>query len=234
MPGIPTREHIVLLLSRTRYAREDMNEEEVVENANKLGVLPETMLEARLIARERSHLLQLELPKQLRFINRREKKYSYYSVTICMPQAVRKEIERYCERLRVHHCTFIRSITHKYLTGSWEPKEVYNQWLLSGKVYKITADTKIKTNMSYAAKQAITMRAEALRVYPETLLRTLILETMLGNFCSPGTYPYVARTQMFTDVQQYQTRFAQDSVSIPRRLDFGEPELPADLDASDE
>lgn len=69
------------------------------------------------------------------------------------------------------------------------------------------------------------MRAELRSSCVEQLGRSLLIETVNGNFGRPGELVYITGRQMFSDVFRYKVRFEEDPVDIPKTLDFAAHEL---------
>lgn len=221
------RDYIVSMLSRTAFAKRHFSEEKLEMISERLGVRIETLLEARLLYRERSTAIGSATGRLEEYHARRKNANSdYAAITLHLQQPAKEVVQRYAESRGINIPTLVRSILHHYLLGSWEPSQLHNSWFLPGLPAKYqkgsySKRTVINSSVTPAVREAFWMRAETLQSNIEELGRTLLIETVKGNFGRPGVLTVVTRKQLYTDINRYQVRFEEDPVQVPKHLDFG-------------
>lgn len=223
------RDYIVSMLSRTSYARNYYTDSQLDQLSDMLGVRLDTLLEARLTYRERATALGSASGRLEEYrARKKDSKSDYAALTLHLHPEAKKIVEHHAVGRGLNIPALFRSIVHHYLLGSWEPTQLYDAWFLPGLTEEYQRGrrekgqrTVINAAMTPAVREAFSMRAEMLSTTIETLGRTLLIETVLGNFGKVGTLSVVTRRQLYTDVSRYQTRFEEDPVQLLPHQDFG-------------
>lgn len=193
------RDKIVAELSRSRFAAGYHTPEEIVAQATKLGVLPETLTEACFLRRERSVTTGLQTLTPIEYFATHRKKLQEQShnariLSMFINPPVLALIEGEAERRQIERGKFIRGVVQHFLLENKDPPALYPSWaeivddVKGGKTVNLTY-------VSFAAAWVMTFHAERLRCTFNTLLRTIIINTLRGHFARHGeiVYPHSPR-----------------------------------------
>lgn len=203
------RDRIVAELSRSVFAAGYHTPEEIIAKSKKLGVLPETLAEACLLRKERSTTTGAHTLTPLeQYANRRKSilvdAKGTRLLTMCCNAPVLALIDAEVARRQLDRTRFIRGIVLHYLLNTVEPPVLYPTWaeinpsdVKNGKTTKMSA-------ISFAAGWVFTYRAERLRCTFNTLLRTLIINTLRGNYARHGEIEYpISPRHMPQNIHEY-------------------------------
>ncbi len=197
------RERLVEVISYSGYATRELKNLEAA--AAKLGVLPEMILEARMLAEHRKKVMLENRHGNLK-LAKRHRKFEVYTLDLEMPDAVYKLWMQHCEVRKITETTLLLSILHAYLLGSYEPPVETRHWTVFGEVHpksKIISSVRVRFNISYGMRMALVARAKSVGINPKVILRALVSKTMEGEFCRPGTFETIKRARVFSDPEAY-------------------------------
>jgi len=190
----------------TRYATVRLDDSEIDAVAKKIGVDPDLLLEVRAQALITLHSRGLSPP--LSNSGRRKKALDdalqrIHQFQIWFPRVVFQAWRAECEIRAVHPTTFLRSLIHFYLLGSWEPEPV-KHWAWEGKLYRFYKNERVSERavITHGAKRALMRRASLRGTQATNIVRALILGAMRGE---QQGLPLVTAGMMFDDESRYNT-----------------------------
>lgn len=207
------RELIIETIAHSGYASRIETKKSLEETAAYIGVLPETLIEAR----ERRNFRQLETGKDEKSGRISAGNYQYYTATYQLPHEVLIFWMEYSKKRGILPATFVRSAIHAYLQSDYEPEMPGSMIVVNGVPYSGNRKNG-KANITYAAKLLLEVRAQARNARTLTLLNAILVDVMNGKFCAPGTFELVGRSQMFSDPTRY--RAPTGSAGVPRNMTF--------------
>ena len=202
------RLRVVEMLLATPAARDPIPDDRIDEVAKRLGVDPDTLLEARIQYRVQRRREGLQIPMGQKRAGTR-----HYQLKCAMPEPIFKAWKAEAEVRGIESSALMRSLVHGYLLGSYEPANVIRGWRWRGKRYfseERTYERKHKKGYPYRERSLITMGAQrALKIRAErrgttalAITRALVLECIDGKHA--GIKIVDAQT-MYDDVTRYRT-----------------------------
>jgi hypothetical protein len=205
------REHLAEIISYTGYATRNLDS---VISAKTLGVLPELVDEAKAMAAKRREVAKFNHES----FKLKKKSAAYKSKTwlIDFPGGSWDAWLACCEQRKLKPTTFVLSVLHAYLMGSYEPVIETKHWIIKGEVYPRSRKYfhQLKVNITKSMHEALVERVKAHGDFGATgVTRALLCDVMNGKFCRPGTFEVVKRARVFTDRGVY----------IPRSVDPEQP-----------
>ena len=186
------RERLVAELSRLHFAAGHHAPEKILAQSKKLGVLPEVLLEACLLRKERATATGLRTLTPIEYFATHRDKLQQADIRILsmfINQDVMFLIKEEVARRQVDIARFIRAIVHFYLMSEADLPALYPSWaeivpnVKGGKTVNLT-------KVPYAAVWVMTYRAERLRCSFNTLLRTLIINTLRAGYAQHHEVQY--------------------------------------------
>lgn len=181
------------------------------EAATRLGVIPEVLLDARLLARRR----YIEAGRRPPDGPRKRAGSNHYQIEMLLPPDVFHAWKSEAEVRGVQSSVLLRSLLHAYLLGSFDPPFVQRYWKLHEVVYRLPNiqnwakehatryPYRERSLIPNGAKRALILRARRLGATPTAMARTLMILTMERKWAQPGTVEYVLASNMFDDENRY-------------------------------
>lgn len=187
----------------TKYARMAILDEQIDKVAERVGVQPDVLLEARALARirdaERGVMGAPRFTSELQARHRR-----LYEYHLPMPKVIHDEWKEECAFRVVESSTLLRSLIHHYLSTSYEPAETVRGWRRDGVrllVPKAVEHENLeRATVTQGAKRALHIRAQRRGATSIAVVRALVLETLAGGFRG---LPLVETKRMYDDEKRY-------------------------------
>lgn len=193
----------------TSYAL-GINDTEVDAIAERMGILPDVLLEARIMARSRRIEAGRAAPA-----GRKRAKSSHYQFELLFPPDVFEQWKQESENRGVLGSVLMRSLVHAYLSGTFEPDTISRHWEYRGIVYQLPHvhnwakehgrryPYRERTLIPNGARRALNHRANRLGVEPSILVKSLILLMMNNRWAHPGTIAMIDAANMYDDENRY-------------------------------
>jgi hypothetical protein len=175
-----------------------------------MGVLPDILLEARILVRKRRIDAGRVVPS-----GDKKAKSDHYQFELLFPQEVFERWTDECETRGVKGSALMRSLIHTYLMGSFEPEAIANVWEYRGIVYPMVDVHKWakehgrrypyreRSLIPQGARRALIRRADRLGVDPSMVVRSLILLCLNNRWAYPGTIGIIDSVNMYDDETRY-------------------------------
>lgn len=201
MVDVSIRKHLMGVISRTRYVRENNSDADIERICEELGIRPELFWEAT----EEYVRLRGKEPKIRGRQEQETQSYSYVTVQVHAPEVVLTAWDELAKRWGFSRTSLLRSVIHEYLTGDREPsaKSFQREWLHSGFSNPGVNNRTVKCNVTYGALQALNLRAAKYhKTTHSALTKALFQDVLAGCFAGPSI-KMVTRQQMFETAEDY-------------------------------
>lgn len=189
----------------TRWATLPVEDAEIDALAQRLGVQPDVLLEARAEAKI------LQSKNGLRIASARPDESGrfkrYYQFHLFMPPPVYKAWLEECAYRELRGPVLLRALIQEYLMGDKEP-EPLSFWYWKGKHYKMgKAELRSpyleRATITQGAKRALARRAKAIGTTSTAIARALIIEALSGEH---RVVKLIEHSMMFDDETRYLRR----------------------------
>lgn len=197
------REYVIEKLLATPHVVREIPDDKIEEEAAKIGVHANALIEARVIYKERRTATRRGAAMGVKRAGTR-----HYQIKLTMPDAVYQEWLRHAEQRGVDESALLRSLLHAYLLGSYEPETVLGYWFWNGQTHRLPKGKdknkhRARAMITLGARRALIRRAQRRNVASMALLRALVLEAFEGNFGRPGLLPLIDARSMYDDEHRY-------------------------------
>ena len=199
------RDWVVEHLSRTGHARVQLADDAFDEFAEKLGVQPDVLAEARAVLKMRLTSAGRQVPRGTRV-----KGSGVFRLKLKVPGEILRDWKEECSARGCDSTTLFRSVIHAYLQGSAEPQSLGSHWVYQGRRLKIPSGVAIalQASITPAALRTLHLRALELGSTPTAIGRGLILEVLAGKYTD---VQLVEPRRMFNDESRYNTPGSSES-----------------------
>jgi hypothetical protein len=203
------RKWLVERVSTTSHAQSS-DDDDVDKMAERMGVHPDVLLEARIMARQR----RIDAGRAVGAGVKRAGS-NHYQFELLFPPEVFDAWKQECANRGMTGSVMMRSLIHAYLLGSVEPDAVSKRWEYRGIVHPLPNvhqwakdhgrryPYRERSLIPQGARRALVHRSSRLGMDPTTVVRSLILLMMNGRWAHPGTIRVIDCANMYDDETRY-------------------------------
>ncbi len=189
----------------TKWATLPARDDEIDALAERLGVQPELLLEARAEAKIQKSKNGLRIAAARPDESGRFKRY--YQFHLFMPPPVHKAWLEECAYRELRGPVLLRALIQEYLMGDTEPTPL-SFWYWKGKRYQMgKAEQRSpfleRATITQGANRALKRRAMAIGTTPTAIARALIIEALSGEH---RAVKLIEHSMMFDDERRYLRR----------------------------
>jgi len=198
-------------LASTQHCLRQVEGKGLAKLAKELGVQPDVLEEAQLVAIEARIRSGCQPPRGDKVAGS-----LHYQYDLNFPEAVYGAWKSECESRGLRGSAVLRSLIYTYLMGSWEPPQqrLLSTWVWRGSGYRVpkTADKKARGRrwpwrdralIPLGAKEALWARAQRRGTLPAIIIRALVLMFIDREWATPGTLEVVDCRAMPDDPARY-------------------------------
>ncbi|GAF79998.1 unnamed protein product [marine sediment metagenome] len=193
----------------SHYATDRIPDEQIDRIAAEMGVEPDVLLEARLNVLQERMSAGRQPP-----MGRKRAGTKHYQFELLMPEAIHGAWKNEAGRRGLDGSALLRSMIHAYLLGSWEPSTVQKKWVWRGIGYEIAPGSwrrahgsrypfRERALITNAARRVLVRRGDRLGAKPTSVIRSLVLAAIEGEWAAPGTIEIVDASGMYDDEDRY-------------------------------
>lgn len=187
-----------------------VHDSEVDILSERMGIHPDVLLEARIMARSRRLAAGRAPPA-----GRKRAGSNHYQFELLFPPEVYEVWKHESENRGVLGSVLLRSLVHTYLMGSYEPDTISRHWEYRGIVYSLPHiqqwakqhgrryPYRERTLIPNGARRALIHRSNRLGVEPSILVKSLILLMLNNRWAHPGTISMIDAANMYDDEKRY-------------------------------